>query len=111
MKIKLSKVYEAGSERFAHVELREPTYLDYRQIGRPFDVQRGVVIRDRDATFAYVDRLCTSPATGALAVLNLADSMSLEEAVLAFFTDAMRSKAGLESSSSASAGSPDTSTD
>lgn len=106
----LSKMYTAGSETFSAVTFRDPFYLDYRQIGPVYDVQRGIVLRDRDALFAYVDRLVTSPSVGALAALDLADSMALEDHVLHFFIAARKSLASSTNSSSGSVGTPPIST-
>jgi len=96
----LSKSYTAGSETFSTIELRDPAFADYRQIGPVYDFQRGIVIRDREAIFAYVDRLVTKPAAGALIVLDLADTMALEDHILAFFTAARASLAKPTNSSS-----------
>lgn len=106
----LSKPYTSGSETFDKIEFREPAYQDYRQIGPVYDVQRGIVLRDREVIFSYVDRLVTSPAVGALAVLSVEDTMALEDHVLDFFVSARKSRAARASSSSGSAGTPDTST-
>lgn len=108
--VPLSQTYTAGSEVFSAVEFRDPTFLDYRQLGPAFDVQRGIILRDRDAIFAYADRLIQKPAAGALAVLNLEDSMAVEEAIMGFFTQAIRSRNKLANLSSDSDGSLDTST-
>ncbi|GGF56718.1 hypothetical protein GCM10007301_15510 [Azorhizobium oxalatiphilum] len=105
----LSRTYTSGSSTFDRVELRDPTYVDYRRIGPVFDVQKGVVLRDREAVFAYVDALTTSPPIGALAVLNLGDTVALEEHILGFFINARRSRASPMNSSSGSDGIPDTS--
>lgn len=106
----LSKPYTSGSETFSTITFREPAYQDYRQIGPVYDVQRGIVLRDREAIFSYVDRLVTSPAVGALAVLNVEDTMALEDHVLDFFVQARKSRAARESSFSGSAGTPAMST-
>lgn len=108
--ISLSRAYTAGSETFSAVELRDPTYADYRRIGPVYDFQRGLVLRDREAIFAYVDALVTRPAAGALAVLDLADAMALEDHILDFFIAARKSIASPTNSSSGSAGTPATST-
>ncbi|MEP9378386.1 hypothetical protein ABLE91_16845 [Aquabacter sp. CN5-332] len=104
-----SKSYTSGSETFSQIEFREPGFADYRQLGAPVDVQRGIVIRDREVIFAYVDRLATKPSHGALQVLNLGDTMALEEHVIAFFIEARKSRASLMSSFSGSDGAPNTS--
>ncbi|MBB3771526.1 hypothetical protein FHS55_002125 [Angulomicrobium tetraedrale] len=106
----LSKTYTAGSESFAVIKLRDPGYADYRQIGPVYEVQRGIVIRDREAVFTYVDRLITSPAAGALAVLDLTDTLALEDHILAFFINARTSAPASTNSSSGSDGTPPIST-
>lgn len=106
----LSKPYTSGSETFSTIEFREPAYQDYRQVGPVYDVQRGIVLRDREAIYGYVDRLVTKPAVGALAAMNVEDTMALEDHVLDFFVQARKSRAARESSSSGSAGTPATST-
>lgn len=110
MRVELSKTYAIGETSFSAVELREPTFADYRQIGPAFDVQRGLVIRDPAAIFAYADRLVTSPAHGALAALNLADTLAVEDAIVGFFIEARKSRAKSMNSSSGSDGNPATST-
>ncbi|WP_323011119.1 phage tail assembly protein [Paracoccus sp. (in: a-proteobacteria)] len=107
--LKLSKSYTIGSETFDTVEFREPNYADYRQIGAPMDFQKGILVRDREATFAYVDRLVTRPAAGALQTLTVTDAMALEDHILRFFITARTSRAQPTSSSSVSDGTPDTS--
>ena len=106
----LSKTYSAGSETFAEVVLREPTFEDYRQLGPAYDVQKGLMLPDRDAIFAYVDRLVQKPAAGALAVLTVEDAMGLEGHILDFFVNARVSLNRRMNSSSASAGTLATST-
>lgn len=108
--VTLSQTYTAGSETFSAVEIREPTFQDYRQIGPAFDVQCGIVLRDREAIFAYADRLIQKPAAGALQALNLEDAMAVEEAIMSFFTQAIRSRNKRGNSSSDSDGSLGTST-
>lgn len=105
--LKLSKAYTIGSETFDTVEFRDPNYADYRQIGAPLDFQKGVMVRDREAIFAYVDRLVTRPAAGALQILNVADAMALEDHILRFFIMARTSRPQPMSSSSGSDGTPD----
>ncbi len=107
----LSQTYTVGSETFSRIEFRNPNFADYRQIGAPLDVQKGVLIRDREATFAYLDRLVTRPAAGALQVLNVADTMAAEDHIHRFFIACRASQMGLMNSSSGSAGPPDMSTD
>lgn len=102
----LSRTYSAGSEIFGAVEFRAPTLPDYREIGPVVEVQRNVVLRDRQAIWAYVDRLVTKPAVGALAVLDVADAMALEDHVVAFFIEARASRAKRMNSSSGSDGAP-----
>ena len=102
----LSRTYTAGSESFSTVEFRAPALPDFREIGPVLDVQRNVVLRDRQAIWAYVDRLLTKPAAGALAVLDVGDSMALEDHVVAFFIEARISRAKRMNSSSGSDGAP-----
>ncbi|WGD31202.1 phage tail assembly protein [Ancylobacter sp. WKF20] len=109
-KLTLSKSYTVGEQTFSAIELRDPRFADYRQIGPVYDLQRGILLRDREAIFAYVDRLVTSPAPGALAALDLADTMALEDHILGFFSKARRSIARSPNSSSDSTGAPPTST-
>lgn len=106
----LSKTYTIGSEVFSAIELRDPTFLDYRQIGPAYDVHRGVMLPDREAIFSYVERLITKPAAGALVELSVEDAMGLEDHVLNFFVDARISLSKRMNSSSASDGHPSTST-
>ncbi len=106
----LSQTYTVGSETFSRLEFRDPNYADYRQIGSPLDVQRGILMRDREATFTYLDRLVTRPAAGALQVLNVADAMAAEDHIHRFFIACRASRPGSTNSSSASAGPPDMST-
>lgn len=91
--IKLSKTYTVGNETFDQVELRDPMYADYRQIGPVYDVQKTIVIHDREATFAYADRLAMRPSAGALQVLSLEDTMAIEDEIYDFFVDARVSRA------------------
>lgn len=101
-----SRRYEVAGESFDGIEFRAPTFQDYRQIGPAYEVQRGVVIIDRAAIFAYVDRLVVRPSAGALQVLDLEDVMGLEDHILDFFIKARMSRASRMSSSSGSAGAP-----
>lgn len=107
---RLSRAYTSGSETFEKVEFRDPLYQDYRQIGPVYDVQKGLVLRDREAIFAYVDRLITAPAPGALAVLDAGDTMALEDHILGFFFKARTSRGSSTNSSSGSTTTPGTST-
>lgn len=102
----LSKTYTAGREEFSAVEFRAPLLPDYREVGPVLDIQNRVLLRDREAIFAYVDRLVTKPAAGALAVLDLGDAMALEDHIVDFFIEARVSRAKPTSSSSGSAGTP-----
>lgn len=108
--LKLSKTYDAGSEPFSELVFREPTYADYRQIGPAYEVQNGLVLRDRDAIFGYAERLVTKPAAGALVALNLEDTMALEDHILRFFSATRGSMIKRTGSSSGSTGTQDTST-
>ena len=106
----LSKEYEVGSEGFSQIEFRAPGYQDYRRIGPVYEVQRGIILRDRDAIFAYAETLVTKPAAGALSALDIADTLRLEEHVLDFFIDFRTLLAKPTSSSSGSNGPPTMST-
>lgn len=106
----LSRTYTAGSETFSRLEFRAPTHLEYRQIGAPFDMQRGVVLNDREAIWRWADTLLTAPAVGALAMLDVGDSMALEDHILDFFVEARISRAMSVNLSSGSDGAPPTST-
>ncbi len=108
--IKLSKTYTVGSETFDRVDLRDPNYADYRQFGPVYEVQKTIVIHNREATFAYADRLVMSPSAGALQTLDLEDAMAIEDEIYGFFVDARISRAKLTNSSSGSTGTPDMST-
>lgn len=102
----LSRSYSVGSETFSTIVFRAPALPDYREIGPVVEMQRNVVLRDRQAIWSYVDRLVTSPAPGALAVLDVGDTMALEDHVVAFFIEARASRARRMNSSSGSDGAP-----
>jgi len=104
--LSLSKTYTAGPEVFSAIEFREPLMPDYRAIGPVLDIQSRVILRDREAIFAYVDRLAIKPPAGALAVLDLGDAMALEDHIVDFFIEARVSRASPTNSSSASDGAP-----
>ncbi|BDA84968.1 hypothetical protein Sa4125_25100 [Aureimonas sp. SA4125] len=87
--IKLSRSYDHGTEPFDAVVLREPKLKDRRDVGPLYEVQRGLVIWDDTALWAYVTRLQSKPtAPGALDLLDLADADAIEIAVKGFFTAA-----------------------
>lgn len=102
----LSKTYTAGPETFSAVEFRAPMLPDYRAIGPVLDIQNRVLLRDREAIFAYVERLVIKPPAAALAVLDVGDAMALEDHIVDFFIEARVSRAKLTNSSSASDGAP-----
>ena len=109
-KVKLSRQYAIGSAVFDAISFREPKLTDYRRLGRPIDIQRGVVIRNDEATFGYVDTLVQDIPPGAINELDLIDAMIIEAEVIAFFTDAAAQLSERANSSSVSAGAPSTST-
>lgn len=102
----LSKTYAAGNEVFSSIEFRAPLLPDYRDIGPVLDIQDRILLRDREAIFAYVQRLAIKPPAGALMVLDLGDAMALEDHIVDFFIEARVSRAKLTNSSSGSAGAP-----
>ena len=108
--VKLSRKYVVGSEMFEAATFRDPVLADYREIGSPVIGVAGAVARDREAIFAYVDRLVTSPAAGALQTLDLVDALKIEAGILDFFTEANARLREPANSSSASAGDQATST-
>lgn len=106
--IKLSRRYDHGTTPFDTVVLREPKLKDRRIGGPVLDIQRGVVIRDDEAIWRYVDMLLVEPqAPGAIGLLDLGDAEALAETVVGFFTRARLSYIERMSSSSGSDGTPD----
>ena len=102
--IQLSRMYEAHGSAFDTLTLREPTGADYWHVGgRPREWQplgEGVaLITHFDRVKAYAERIAGDNAPARLAVLDLADTMKVEAAVLDFFTEAMRSNEPSTSSS------------
>lgn len=108
--VPLSKQYVIGSLAFSEAVFRAPMLKDYRELGQPVVSGQGMVVRDRDTIFAYIDRLVTSPAAAPLQEIELVDALALEEAVLDFFVEARKLLRKPGNSSSGSAGSPATST-
>lgn len=97
--VKLTQSYTVGSEVFDHVTLRDPKMRDLLELGEPFERQGGVIVEYRETIAAYVDRLVTAPAVGAVRELDLADAILVKEAVSAFFIEARMSLAKRTSSS------------
>ncbi len=108
--VPLSRTYTSGSSVFSKLEFREPKLVDYRQVGKAIEVQRGVVVTYPDAIWSYVDRLLKDTPPGALNDLDLVDALAVEDAVIDFFTEASKLLHDRGNSSSGSAGAPPTST-
>ncbi len=106
--VKLSRRYDHGSTPFDTVVLREPKLKDRRVGGPVLDIQRGVVLRDDEAIWRYVNMLLVEPASpGAIDLLDLPDAELLSETVVSFFTKARLFYIERTNSSSASDGTPD----
>lgn len=102
--VALSRQYVVGSAIFDSVTFREPKLSDYRALGKAFEIQRGVFVTYPDAVWGYADRLVEGVPPGALGELELTDAISVEEAVVGFFTDATKQLRKRENSSSGSDG-------
>lgn len=101
--IKLSQRYEVHGAAFDAITMREPTGADYWALGPIAETQPGpnggiAVITFHDKKRDYAERLINLDA-GALAVLNLADTLKVEQAVTDFFIEARSSNKPSTSSS------------
>lgn len=88
--VPLSREYTAHGTTFKEVALRAPKHADYRQLGKVIERQRDVVITYPETIWLYADRLIVRPEASMIADLDLIDSIAIEEAIIGFFTDAMK---------------------
>jgi hypothetical protein len=102
--VPLSRRYTVGSAAFDNLNFREPKLVDYRQIGKAIEVQRGIVVTYPEAIWSYADRLLHETPPGALNDLDLVDAIAVEEAIIDFFTEASKLLRKRENSSSDSDG-------
>jgi hypothetical protein len=99
--IPLTRKYEAHGKVFDAVSLRAPTLREYLTIGEPMEAHAGpdgdgrFIIEQHDRIAAYLDKLAVpgEPGLENLDVLDLADSMSVKEAIIGFFSEARRLRA------------------
>ena len=120
--IQLSQSYlNPDGSKFNKITLREPTFREYTDLGNPttFVAVSGGGGFEQEATpviVEYAERLCDCDAN-LLYQLNLTDSLKLRDAVIDFFREARglpvmetTTAPSDESSSSASASTPQPST-
>lgn len=103
--IKLSQRYEAHGATFDAIALREPTGADYWALGpieawQPNGAGGAALLTFNEVIRAYAERLGGDGAVAKLAVLNLADTLKVEDAVRDFFRKAEASNRPATSSSS-----------
>ncbi len=91
--IKLSSPIEGHrGQKIAEIELREPRYADFMELGSPvvwinMDGGGGFEQETVSITNAWIERLCDIDPNF-LAKLNLADTLALRNAVMRFFREA-----------------------
>lgn len=104
--IKLSKSYRGDKgAAFDAVVLRKPMHRDYLDLGDPVELQPNGSGGMMSVTYEtiiekYLDRLCVQPRHTELEDIDLVDSLLLTKAVTGFFTEALKLRSELTSSSS-----------
>jgi hypothetical protein len=107
--VTLSKSYTVHEKSFSMIEFREWTGADYWAVGKIEEWQPAggqmALIRHHDRVKEYAERLMVLPQgwnvapVSMLAVLNGADTLKVERAIIGFFTEAERSSRPPTSSS------------
>lgn len=89
--IKLSAPIDGQGQKITEIEMREPRYGDYMELGAPFVwiyVDGGGFEQETSSiTRAWVERLCDIDPNF-LHNLNLKDTLALRNAVMRFFREA-----------------------
>lgn len=115
-RVALSRVYAIHGAAVREVVLKEPTWDDYAEFGEIFEAQPGpggtrLIVENREALKAYVERCVDNIQPAELGMLGLTDARALRTALIGFFHNAPSSTPPSTGSSSSTAGAPPTSAD
>lgn len=113
-RVPLSRAYAIHGEAVREIVLKEPTWDDYAELGELFEAQPGpggtrLVVENREAVKAYVERCVGNIQPSELGMLGLADARALRSALIGFFHNEPSSTPPSTGSSSPTDGAPATS--
>lgn len=102
--IPLSRTYNETGSAFAELVFREPRWQDFIDLGhieewQPLDLAsdgtptRSMLVRHHDVVAQYAERCLQVPRSASdLAVLDLADTLAVHDAIRGFFASARSSR-------------------
>ncbi|GLS29958.1 hypothetical protein SAMN04488498_104337 [Mesorhizobium albiziae] len=103
--VALSRTYTETGKPVSVLQFRGPRWQDFVDLGeieewQPIGDQRMVLVRHHDVVAKYAERCVKEPSGAAdLAVLDLADTIAVHEAIRDFFVSARSSRKQLTDSS------------